>query len=72
MKVIQLGTYKQIEACVKFDYKGFEISLSTDRGRPWLAVFRGENNSPLFTYESPDLLTGIDEAKEFINSALGK
>ena len=68
MKVIQLMTGKEIQACVKFEYRGYEISLSTDNGRPWLAVFKGEMKNPVFTYESHDLLTGIEEAKDFINA----
>jgi len=69
MKVIQLGTYKEIQACVKFDYKGYEISLSTDNGRPWLAVFDGDSNSPVFLGETYDMLTDLDAAKAFIDDA---
>jgi hypothetical protein len=72
MRVLHIPTAKPINACVKFDYKGYEISLSTDSNpqRPWLAVFNGESNSPLFICEQADMLDAIDQAKAFIDAAI--
>jgi hypothetical protein len=70
MRVFQIPTAKPINACVKFDYKGYEISLSTDSGRPWLAVFHSESNAPLFICEQDDMLDAIDQARAFIDNAL--
>jgi hypothetical protein len=70
MRVFQIPTAKPIEACVKFEYKGYEISLSTGNGLPWLAVYLGASNSPLFICEQTDLLDAIDQAKAFIDNAL--
>lgn len=70
MRVLQIPTAKPINACVKFDYKGYEISIATDYNppRPWLVVYKGASNSPLFICEQADMLDAIDQAKAFINA----
>jgi hypothetical protein len=70
MRVLQIPTGKPIEACVKFNYKGYEISVSTDFNpqRPRLVIFKGASNSPLFICEQADMLDAIDQARAFIVS----
>jgi len=73
MRVLSLATQKPIDACIKFEYKGYEISVSTDRNpqRPWLAVFKGKSNEPLFICEQFDMLDAIDQARTFITAHIG-
>jgi hypothetical protein len=70
MKISTLKS-QNIKACVAFNYRGYQISLSNICPTPELIIFRSEQSFKSLFCDAPSP-EGIKRAMEFIDNLLDK